>query len=375
MSNEINILAFGSSTDVDDLDEYCLAKGKTKVPFTYCEKVKIPDTKLVFDKYASSRNGGALNIRPALGHLVEALLFKTNKEGLSILRKKEGAQIPGHYEEKQVLAIRNDGSEIRATTFIYPFKETNRFVPPSPDYLEICKKGYRDFDLDLIPLLAAANNEPALPLSGLFAYGKLMRNQSLFSIIKKHGVRCALLAQCFGSLSTNGSYPVLDLQAAGFSWGDFILSEDIVSLLPHTDKIEGFRGYDQDGHHYRRTCVDVDIGGLSPRLAWVYVQDTPSKLAVPSNDWRDFQSVKQKFYGSLIAEHQQQNPNLGREISAYINRYNLHRTDPDVLSPSMMQSILLEGTCLTEKRLAQHSNFWTAGVKTQYQNMEGITNV
>ena len=369
-----NILAFGSNTDLDDLNRYCLGKGKTEVSLRFCEKVKIPDNKLVFDKYAGSRNGGVLNIRSETGHVVEALLLKTDKEGLNMLRKKEGARIPGHYEEKKIIAIRNDGSVIRATTFIYPFKETNKFVRPSPEYLEICKKGYHDFDLDLIPLLAAANNEPAIPLSGLLAYGTLMREQPLFSIVKKHGVGCALLAQCFGSLSTNGSYPALDLKGAGFSWGDFILSEDIVSLLPHTDKIEGFRGYDQDNHHYRRTCVDVDIGGISPRLAWVYVQDTPSKLPVPSNDWRDFRSVKQKFYSSLIAEHKQQNPNLGREISAYINRYNPHKTDPDVLSSSMMQSILLEGTCLTEKRLAQHSNFWTACVKNKCQNMKGLTN-
>ena len=61
------------------------------------------------------------------------------------------------YEEKEIYALREDGSELKAKTYIYPVSRSEKkFVKPSEEYLNICRKGYRKHGLQVKPLEAAA---------------------------------------------------------------------------------------------------------------------------------------------------------------------------------------------------------------------------
>jgi gamma-glutamylcyclotransferase (GGCT)/AIG2-like uncharacterized protein YtfP len=354
------VLSYGSNLNIADWTQYCQRQGKFGKYLKFIEVVKIPDYRLVFDKYSQTREGGVLNIRHAVGYVVEAGLFETNDEGLSILQLKEGVHVKNNYQEKETIALRPDGSEVQAKAYIVPKELSKGYVRPSAQYLELCKQGYEFFGLPTDALLVASDNKSIAPLNAIFCYGTLMRGEPRFSVIKEYGVQCALLAQIFGRLSTNGSFPALDLNAKDFAWGDYFVSRDISNLLRKTDKIEGFIGYGTTGSLYRRTCVDVDVGGSGQRLAWVYVRDEAFSSVILSNDWRHYNQTKQKFYARLVMDHLKFNADLPFEISQYLNRYNSQKTDPKNSSREAILTELLEGANLTEKRLAQHSNLWTA---------------
>ena len=128
-----------------------------------------------------------------------------------------------------------------------------------------------------------------------------MRKESRYHIIGQLGVGCSLMAQCFGTLTTNGNYPALNLNGNGFSWGDLIFSDDIVSLLEKTDQIEGFVGFGSIHNLFRRTFVQVDIGRL--RYAWVYVMDRELDIRILSNDWRNFPGKRLNFIEDVHTTH------------------------------------------------------------------------
>ena len=76
------VLSYGSNLNIADWTQYCQRQGKFGKYLKFIEVVKIPDYRLVFDKYSQTREGGVLNIRHAVGYVVEAGLFETNDEGL-----------------------------------------------------------------------------------------------------------------------------------------------------------------------------------------------------------------------------------------------------------------------------------------------------
>ena len=113
MSYKFNhlILAYGSNLNQHDWGKFCRRHGYPVDILQFEETVKIPDYKLVFDWYSSSRKGGAANIKRAVGYYVEAVLFSTNDQGIQALRQKEGH--PYAYHETEVIALKNDGSEVK----------------------------------------------------------------------------------------------------------------------------------------------------------------------------------------------------------------------------------------------------------------------
>ena len=91
---------------------------------------------------------------------------------------------------------------------VIPEKRSEGFVRPHPKYLETCERGLESRGIfDLESLHAAARNEKIEPLPTIFSYGTLMRGQSRFSAIKKHGLRSVMMAQCDGKLDY---IPLLD---------------------------------------------------------------------------------------------------------------------------------------------------------------------
>jgi gamma-glutamylcyclotransferase (GGCT)/AIG2-like uncharacterized protein YtfP len=281
------VLAYGSNLDSEDWDKFVARYAQSNVVFRSLGKVLIPDYGLVFDKYAHSRKGGVANIRYNKGSIAEAVLFDANDEAIRLLRQKEGH--PNHYEEKEIYALREDGSELKAKTYIYPVSRSEKkFVKPSEEYLDICRKGYRKHGLEVKPLEAAAIYFPIHQLEKVFFYGTLMRGEFRFEAVADMGVESVTRGKVRGSLTTNGSFPGLDLERyENFSEGElFDFYGNIQEILTKTDNIEGFRSFGDPDNYFRRTCAYIDTGDNSRELAWVYTFDGSLGSDVSKNDWR-----------------------------------------------------------------------------------------
>lgn len=347
------IVAFGSNTNLDDLDDYAISNGYPAGCIQFSRVVWAPDHKLAFTKYSRNRGGGVLDLLHSIGHLTPVALFYANETGLELLKQKEG--VPKHYIENEITVIDEVGNEIQALTFVVAPEKKEKFVRPSEDYLRICKEGFEQLGINAYELMAAATNTEVEP-PALFSYGTLMRDEPRFPVIAKHGVSCALTAFCFGSLTTNGEFPALNLEGKGFSRGDYFLSKDIAGLLSVTDQIEGFHGFGSKHNLFRRTCVPVDVGGKGQRLAWVYVRDTEFETKVLANDWRSFLGKRKAFSEALLAAHEASGENFYDELTRNYARFSKIET----LDREKVISLLNDEMSLTERTMAQVSENWVA---------------
>ena len=348
------IVAFGSNTNLDDLDDYARSKGFQTGCMQFSRLVYAPDHKLAFTKYSKNRQGGVLDLIHSIGHLTEAALFYANETGLDLLKEKEG--VPKHYIKKEITVIDEVGNEIQAVTFVVAPEKKEKFVRPSEDYLRICKEGFEQLGINTYELMAAATNTEVEPLPGFFCYGTLMREEPRFPVVAKHGLSCALTAFCFGSLTTNGEFPTLNLEGEGFSRGDYFVSKDIASLLLATDQIEGFHGFGSKHNLFRRTCVPVDVGGKGQRPAWVYVRNKEFVTKLLDSDWRSFLGKRMAFSEALLAAHEAYGENFYDELTWNYARFSKIET----LDCEKVISLLNDEMSLTERTMAQVSENWVA---------------
>lgn len=352
------IVAFGSNLNAADFNDYASKRGVSGECLHFICPVKIPDYKLVFNASSIRRKGGVLSIEKSLGCVTEAGLFSATEEGLSILRKKEG--VPNKYEEIEIVVIGPEGQEIQALTYVIPEKRSEGFVRPHPEYLETCEKGLESRGIyDLENLHAAARNEKIEPLPTMFSYGTLMRGQSRFPTIKKHGLRSVMMAQCDGKLSTNGGYPALNLNSNECVLGDYFWSQNITALLRDTDKIEGFYGFGSSKNLFRRTIIEVCTGRRIV-TAWAYVMDKKLIRDVPYGDWRQYNGSKSKFIDKLLEDHSSSDERfLEKVTNKYYGWYA--RPEKKPLNFDDLRFILTsDERVLTEHHLGQITNFWTA---------------
>lgn len=290
----------------------------------------------------------------SVGHVTTVALFYANDIGLQILRRKEG--VPLHYVEKEITVIDACGDEIQAITYVVAPNKREKFVRPSVEYLKVCREGFQKIGINTNGLDAAAEDKPIERLPAVFTYGTLMRGEPRFEVIAKFGLTCALTAFCFGSLSTNGMYPSLNLEGQGFSRGDYFVSNDIANLLAVTDQIEGFEGFGSKENLFRRTCVPVDVGGSGQRLAWVYVRDDEFDNRLLNNDWRAFRGTRRPFSEALLDAHERNTSNFYEKLTSNYARF----ANIETLKRQEVIILLNDETSLTEKSMAQISNNWVA---------------
>ena len=348
------VVAYGSNLCGYDFNNFAQKYESDESCLHFEHLVFLPDYQLCFDVKSKGRKGGVLNIRKSLGCITEAGLFSANAKGLELLRRKEG--VPFKYQEVDIIAIDGNGDEINALTYIVSQDKTEGFVAPHPEYLKVCEDGYKQRGICSSNLHLAAKNQKIEPWPGIFTYGTLMRKESRYHIIGQLGVGCSLMAQCFGTLTTNGNYPALNLNGNGFSWGDLIFSDDIVSLLEKTDQIEGFVGFGSTHNLFRRTFVQVDIGRL--RYAWVYVMDRELDIRILSNDWRNFQGKRLNFIEDIHKTHSAAIPNFNEQVTSRIFRWSDKKNK--AFSSDQIINMLNEGQALTEWDLAKVTGLWAA---------------
>ena len=192
--------------------------------------------------------------------------------------------------------------------------------------------------MDTSNLMRAARGEKVEPWPALFTYGTLMRDENRYHVIRELSVKCALMAQCCGTLSTNGNYPALNLAGNGFSWGDYFVSDNIVSLLEYTDQIEGFVGFGSAQNLFRRTFVQVDVGRL--RYAWTYVMDKKLDVDIPTNDWRKYCGNRLRFVGDIYRVQSETIENFDERVMDRLCGFMVPRNKAK-LQPDQIINLLL----------------------------------
>ena len=356
--------AYGSNLCLTDWNEWCERRGIDGSGLTPVCPVYLPDYKLHFSHFSTSRGGGALNVLPSHGHAVEGMLMTADDHAWEALDCKEGAPYVYEAIDKTVLDL--DGNQFSAIVYILRPDRVRAFVEPTVEYVETVRRGLRAFDLDTDAVNAASEGkEPRPAATAVFTYGTLMRGECRFSAFGTNNVAAAMLASTPGELVDLGAYPGLLPDELSKSdkhvQGDFIRIRNLKQTLLELDRIEGFEGYDPQSLFIRR-LVHVDVGGRI-RMAWTYeynLHTAPDAQRLTHGCWREHRGKKQEFLSELVKDHAHCVPE--RRL---INR--LRRLEPfaadDYQFPSSTEELpyALSQGIIDERRLAQASGNWLAG--------------
>jgi gamma-glutamylcyclotransferase (GGCT)/AIG2-like uncharacterized protein YtfP len=356
--------AYGSNLNGTDWERWC---ERNNFPTGLLEpvghSVYLPDYQLSFSHYSTSRSGGTLNVHPEIGSVVQGELFRVvDPRGWEALDRKEGA--PHCYQRQTVQVLDTQQGCHAVQTYIKPIEGQRKHYEPTEEYLSIVLEGMRKFFIPSVNVRQLVDREKygqPRPLDSLFVYGTLMRNEQRFFALGDQ-IYCALLAEAPGSLYDLGSYPGLVSPSGPDEWvqGDFIRIENIATILPQLDSIEGFRGFGERGSLFSRRLADVHVGDGRGRLAWVYVKEgTPEGRLIRKGCWRRHQNVRSHFLESLGMIHASGRTDIIDKIFA---REWASMDDPRVDLPREITELgraLMRGR-ISERRLAQASGIWTA---------------
>ena len=102
----------------------------------------LPNFKLTFTA-RSGRQGGVASITPHRGEKVIGAVYEISERDLKRLDGYEG--YPTVYDRRKVTVWTETNDPIEAITYIK--MEQSREAPPSSDYLDIIRQGYRDWQI------------------------------------------------------------------------------------------------------------------------------------------------------------------------------------------------------------------------------------
>lgn len=291
--------AYGSNLDESDWLAFCKRSGSPGKPMQLVSTAVLPDMALCFDYYSFGRAGGALNITPRAGHIVQGVIFEPDEADWALLDRKEGA--PACYRRTTRTAILPGGETVAVQTYEVVPNRRQAHTPPAPGYLEVVHRGLARWNLPSIGMERAAKGlAPEPQVSTVFSYGTLMRGES--RALDRHwdGILSVLSGVTHGRLMrTEGPYPALLLPRAnahhagpsavsGAVRGECYQVSNIESLLPELDRIEGFRDHTDPSSLFLRTIIEVDLGEDTRRQSWCYIAGAACSLShpIPSGDWR-----------------------------------------------------------------------------------------
>ncbi len=302
--------AYGSNLDWRNWSEFCARHDADPHSMKPIAPAFLPDVELVFNYRSVLRAGGALNIQPRKGQIVQGVLFEVNEHGWEVLDLKESVAA-GCYARTRTVAITHSGRTIPVITYVVTPVRREGFVSPSGEYTDIVLRGLSAHGLPADQYLDSARGlRPAPKVNGVFVYGTLMRHESRFGAIQKHGPEQILQARTRGRLhETAADYPMLDLQALHDSdsvrlndavesghvvHGEFVHFGDLEPVLETLDEVEDFAGYASNCNVYERTVVEVDTGEASRQRAWTYVAADRSMIGrhIESGCWRTHRGVR-----------------------------------------------------------------------------------
>ena len=357
--------AYGSNLCTSDWSHWCERNGFESSGLSPVCPAFLPDYKLHFSHFSRSRNGGALNVLSSVGHVVEGVLMKADRDTWRALKRKEGA--PNVYEAVEMTVLDEDGSQFSAIVYVLKADRVQSYVKPTDEYVNVVQEGLEEFDLCTDALMAAATNqETQVFTDAVFTYGTLMRGECRFGSLAQFGIEAALLGAIPGRLVDLGCYPGLlpNDETVNLGWvdGDFVRITDPINALKKLDQIEGFEGYGPESLYVRR-LTRVDVGGRL-RWAWTYEYNLfvdSTAAHIESGSWRKHTGVESSFLDRIVHDHTKQA--RSHDLIAMLER----RCPFDADLPSFPKSITqladaIGSGMIDERRLAQVSGNWLAGV-------------
>jgi gamma-glutamylcyclotransferase (GGCT)/AIG2-like uncharacterized protein YtfP len=256
-------------------------------------KVFLPDRKLAFTCYSSGRRGGVLDVPPAIGSCVEALIFACTEDQFAIICRKEGSK----YIAREGWAYTLGGERHWVTFFEVRAEHRQAFVAPDPYYLSVVNWGYEHFGLNAGALHTAAKGLDSQRQAPLFTYGTLMRGGSRHEFLSPFIAHGVVPCDMWGKLRMKWDYPMLvnHMKSRAIVPGEACLLTDPDRAFVVLDRIEGARAHNETAPGFYRTPVVVatqDKG--SERIAWCYVwwgALPPGTKRVKGHDWRKAQGL------------------------------------------------------------------------------------
>lgn len=358
-SNQSHYFAYGSIPNEDDLKEFC---ERANVPFCDLKPVgvlQLPDYRLSFPRYSQGRDGGALKVVPSGGDVAEGMLFEVpDAAAWKTLDRKEGHAVA--YERRTVQLFDERDQMIEGVTYVVKDELVRNFVKPAPSYVEVVKRWLGAFEMSTDALHAAARNELMLPMiDAIFTYGKLMRNECRFPVLKDFGIHCVFMAETTGQLIGTVAYPrLLHDDSLDFRvQSEYVRLTNARETIRCLDEIEGLRGYGANSLFERRLTY-VHVGAGKVRLSWIYVWAGDEEYPViSSGSWRKQRATWDTFVAQLVDWHgvDQVIPRLAKLYSPFGDSMKCPGNRAEIIAQ------LYDGR-ISERMLAAASQVWTAMV-------------
>jgi len=252
---------------------------------TIMEPAYMLDYVPVYHYYSGGRGGGALDVYPRNGGIVEGMLFLPTETGWKHIDSKEGS--PDYYAQKEVLVQTVSGKIISALTYVVnPEKREHEFIKPTEKYAKLVEEGMISLGLNPNGQNAAAINEDKAGMCNhIFVYGTLRQGEEREAAMKVGRKKNPELGKTRGKLVDLGGYPGL-IDEEGEVVGEIHSFEDIDSALNRLDSIEGFRGHGSQNNLFERVICDV-ITKDEVFQAWTYRWNNTGGKIIESGDWKE----------------------------------------------------------------------------------------
>ena len=290
MSKALRYFGYGSNLDPEDWSEWCVARKVSPSDIQPLFPAYLPDRTLRFTLSSTRRKGGVLDIVPMIGHVVPGMIYEVAGDGWASLAEKEGA--PAQYRPLDTEVLTLDGQIHKVRSYEAVPERRRDFVPPSPGYLTIVRRGLEAHGLSVDPLeRASLNLEPNSIVEDLFTYGTLMQDECRFQFIKHH-IASSGTGRAEGVLLDLGPFPAMvsTPDEGTWVWGEIVRLLDIQSTLKELDRIEGFNGFGGASPLFNRRLQNLKrADGSSSCMGWVYAmdEDLRSHPVIPSGRWGD----------------------------------------------------------------------------------------
>lgn len=280
---------YGSNLNRADLEAWCASRGHDAGGIVPVARAWLPDSEVVFHYLSRTRKGGALSVRSRRGSVVPGVLFEVDAAGWRALDAKEGA--PRTYARTDCVVLADDGSEVRARTYVVtPSFVRDGHVPPSDAYVRLVCEGLGAHGLPDAHVCSAARSLDTRSLvRSLFVYGTLMRGEERHSMIASRDPVRARDASASGRLLHLGAYPgLVPCSRGGRVRGELVELHDPHDALHELDEVEEFLGYGRAGSLYRRVLIEARSDDGERSLAWTYryLGAADGAREIASGDWR-----------------------------------------------------------------------------------------
>jgi gamma-glutamylcyclotransferase (GGCT)/AIG2-like uncharacterized protein YtfP len=281
--------AYGSNLCGVDLARWCRESSLPPVRLDRVAPGFLPDRRLAFTHQSTTRGGGVLDVPEAKGAAAPGVLFRIPEE--DSIRALDLKESRGHaYRRIETVALTDNGGE--QPVFTYEVEPGRRipFVAPSAGYVDVVRRGYREHELPIDVLDAAARGESHRgPIRQLFVYGTLLPGEERHPVLGRHGASTGEAASVQGTLLDLGAYPGLIVEGATTRVrGEVYDVPDSERFFVELDGIEMFNGFGVSGSTYRRALVRADRPGRASTLAWTYLYGgrRAGIRVIDSGDWR-----------------------------------------------------------------------------------------